>query len=40
MAVGGVLSSNKRTRNWGAGLLLLGLGLKFLAERNNDSDKV
>ncbi|WP_299112034.1 lecithin retinol acyltransferase family protein [uncultured Winogradskyella sp.] len=37
MAVGGVLASKKKTRNWGAVLLILGLGLKYLAERNNNS---
>ncbi|MBN4047208.1 lecithin retinol acyltransferase family protein [bacterium AH-315-P13] len=37
LAVGGVLASKKKTRNWGAVLLILGLGLKYLAERSNNS---
>jgi len=33
MLVGGLLASNKKTRNWGAGILVAGVILKCLAER-------
>lgn len=36
MLVGGLLTSHKKTRNWGAGLLTLGIVLKNLAERKED----
>ena len=36
MLVGGLLVSNKKTRNWGAAFLLLGLILKLFAERDNN----
>ncbi|CAA0180234.1 lecithin retinol acyltransferase family protein [Tenacibaculum maritimum] len=39
ITAGGVLSSNKKSRNWGTAIFLLGIGLKFLAERSNNSDK-
>lgn len=36
MLVGGLLTSHKKTRNWGAGLLALGIILKSLAERKEN----
>lgn len=33
MVVGGLLTSNKKTRNWGTGILALGFLLKSFAER-------
>lgn len=36
MLFGGLLASHKKTRNWGAGLLFLGIILKNLAERNEN----